>query len=115
MDRNEDLTSAKMALLSRAGADPGDLLRAKRRQFVPVASELARQLMWSRCATAAASPRLVTPSSARIIRLSAGYSHLLALRSDGTVLAWGDNARNRLSGTAGCPQQDLVNRGGARA
>jgi hypothetical protein len=33
-----------LALLSRAGADPGDLLRAQRRQFVPVAAGLAAQL-----------------------------------------------------------------------
>src|SRR4051812_10670495 len=34
----------KLALLSRAGADPGDLLRAQRRQLMPMAEELARQL-----------------------------------------------------------------------
>jgi DNA-binding PadR family transcriptional regulator len=34
----------KLALLSRAGADPGDLLRAQRRQFAPVAERLASQL-----------------------------------------------------------------------
>jgi DNA-binding PadR family transcriptional regulator len=34
----------KLAVLSRAGADPGDLLRAQRRQLTPVAEELARQL-----------------------------------------------------------------------
>jgi len=34
----------KLALLSRAGADPGDLLRAQRRQLIPVASELAGQM-----------------------------------------------------------------------
>jgi alpha-tubulin suppressor-like RCC1 family protein len=28
-----------------------------------------------------------------ITRLSAGYSHVLALKSNGTVLAWGDNAK----------------------
>jgi DNA-binding PadR family transcriptional regulator len=34
----------KLALLSRAGADPEDLLRAQRRQLVPVAAGLAAQL-----------------------------------------------------------------------
>jgi DNA-binding PadR family transcriptional regulator len=34
----------KLALLSRAGADPGDLLRAQRRQLIPVAEGLAAQL-----------------------------------------------------------------------
>jgi DNA-binding PadR family transcriptional regulator len=34
----------KLALLSRAGADPRDLLRAQRRQLVPVAEGLAGQL-----------------------------------------------------------------------
>jgi DNA-binding PadR family transcriptional regulator len=34
----------KLALLSRAEADPGDLLRAQRRQLVPVAEGLAGQL-----------------------------------------------------------------------
>jgi PadR family transcriptional regulator AphA len=34
----------KLALLSRAGADPGDLLRAQRRQLTPVAEGLARRL-----------------------------------------------------------------------
>jgi PadR family transcriptional regulator AphA len=34
----------KLALLSRAGADPGDLLRAQRRELVPVADGLAAQL-----------------------------------------------------------------------
>ena len=34
----------KLALLSRAGADPGDLLRAQRGQLIPVASELAGQM-----------------------------------------------------------------------
>jgi DNA-binding PadR family transcriptional regulator len=34
----------KLALLSQAGADPGDLLRAQRRQLMPMAAELARQL-----------------------------------------------------------------------
>jgi DNA-binding PadR family transcriptional regulator len=34
----------KLALLSRAGADPGDLLRAQRRRLIPVADELATQL-----------------------------------------------------------------------
>jgi DNA-binding PadR family transcriptional regulator len=34
----------KLALLSRAGADPGDLLRAQRRQLIPVAEGLAVQL-----------------------------------------------------------------------
>jgi alpha-tubulin suppressor-like RCC1 family protein len=31
-----------------------------------------------------------------ITRLSAGYSHVLALKSDGTVLAWGDNESGQL-------------------
>jgi DNA-binding PadR family transcriptional regulator len=35
---------AKLALLSRAGTDPGDLLRAQRRQLAPVADGLAAQL-----------------------------------------------------------------------
>ncbi len=34
----------KLALLSRGGTDPGDLLRAQRRQLMPVAEELACQL-----------------------------------------------------------------------
>ncbi len=34
----------KLALLSRAGADPGDLLRAQRRCLIPVADELATLL-----------------------------------------------------------------------
>jgi DNA-binding PadR family transcriptional regulator len=34
----------KLALLSRAGGDPRDLLQAQRRQLVPVAEALARQL-----------------------------------------------------------------------
>jgi len=34
----------KLALLSRAGADPGDLLRAQRRQLIPVADGLATRL-----------------------------------------------------------------------
>ena len=34
----------KLALLSRAGADPGDLLRAQRRQLIPVTEGLAVQL-----------------------------------------------------------------------
>jgi len=34
----------KLALLSRAGADPRDLLRAQRRQLIPVAEGLAGQL-----------------------------------------------------------------------
>jgi len=34
----------KLALLSRAGADPGDLLRAQRRQLIPVTEGLAAQL-----------------------------------------------------------------------
>jgi PadR family transcriptional regulator AphA len=34
----------KLALLARAGADPGDLLRVQRRQLIPVAEGLARQL-----------------------------------------------------------------------
>ena len=34
----------KLALLSRSGADPADLLRAQRRQLVPVADGLATQL-----------------------------------------------------------------------
>jgi DNA-binding PadR family transcriptional regulator len=34
----------KLALLSRAGADPRDLLRAQRRQLTPVARELAGQM-----------------------------------------------------------------------
>ena len=34
----------KLALLARAGADPGDLLRAQRRQLAPVADRLAGQL-----------------------------------------------------------------------
>jgi DNA-binding PadR family transcriptional regulator len=34
----------KLALLFRAGADPGDLLRAQRRYLVPVADRLAGQL-----------------------------------------------------------------------
>jgi DNA-binding PadR family transcriptional regulator len=34
----------KLALLSRAGADPRDLLRGQRRQLIPVARELAGQL-----------------------------------------------------------------------
>jgi PadR family transcriptional regulator AphA len=34
----------KLALLSRAGADPEDLLRAQRRQLIPVADGLATQL-----------------------------------------------------------------------
>jgi PadR family transcriptional regulator AphA len=34
----------KLALLSRAGADPRDLLRAQRRQLVPVAEGLAGQM-----------------------------------------------------------------------
>jgi PadR family transcriptional regulator AphA len=35
---------AKLALLSRAGADPSDLLQAQRRQFAPVADRLAGRL-----------------------------------------------------------------------
>ena len=31
-----------------------------------------------------------------ITHLSAGYSHVLALKSDGTVLAWGDNESGQL-------------------
>jgi len=34
----------KLALLARAGADPGDLLRAQRRQLIPVADGLATRL-----------------------------------------------------------------------
>jgi DNA-binding PadR family transcriptional regulator len=34
----------KLALLSRAGADPRDLLRAQRRQLIPAASGLAEQM-----------------------------------------------------------------------
>ena len=34
----------KLALLARLGADPGDLLRAQRRQLIPVAQGLGRQL-----------------------------------------------------------------------
>jgi PadR family transcriptional regulator AphA len=34
----------KLALLSRAGADPGDLLREQRRHLIPVVRELAGQM-----------------------------------------------------------------------
>jgi len=35
----------KLALLSRLGADPGELLQAQRRQLIPVADRLGRQLL----------------------------------------------------------------------
>ena len=31
------------------------------------------------------------PAGSRIIQISAGFLHMLALRSDGTVLGWGSN------------------------
>jgi alpha-tubulin suppressor-like RCC1 family protein len=35
-------------------------------------------------------------AGSRITQLSAGWGHMLALRSDGTVLAWGSNAGGQL-------------------
>jgi alpha-tubulin suppressor-like RCC1 family protein len=44
----------------------------------------------------------MTGAGSGIIQLSAGFNHVLALRSNGTVLAWGANAQGQLgdSGTA---------------
>lgn len=47
------------------------------------------------------SPEVFRPVNAiaagsGIIRLAAGYDHVLALKSDGTVLAWGDNESGEL-------------------
>jgi alpha-tubulin suppressor-like RCC1 family protein len=39
--------------------------------------------------------KTIAPGS-KIIRIAAGNCHTLALRSDGTVLAWGDNTHGEL-------------------
>jgi len=47
-------------------------------------------------------PVQMTTTGSGITQLSAGYDHVLALRSNGTVLAWGGNAQGQLGdGAAG--------------
>ncbi|MFN8516914.1 MAG: Ig-like domain repeat protein [Thermomicrobiales bacterium] len=48
-------------------------------------------------------PQVVTlPPGAPIIAIAAGFTHSLALRADGTLLAWGDDTRGQLGdGAAG--------------
>ncbi|MGD0608066.1 MAG: hypothetical protein ABSA53_31315 [Streptosporangiaceae bacterium] len=47
-------------------------------------------------AQSAASPQLVSGISGTITQVAAGWSHSLALGSDGTVWAWGDNQYGEL-------------------
>jgi hypothetical protein len=46
----------KLALLSRLGADPGELLHAQRRQLIPVADGLGRQLLTASAPSAESRP-----------------------------------------------------------
>jgi alpha-tubulin suppressor-like RCC1 family protein len=68
-------------------------------------------------------PSQMTWAGSKITQLSAGFDHVLALRSDGTVLAWGDNSQGELGdgrtgGTsgpvqvAGLPGASQVSAGG---
>ena len=37
----------------------------------------------------------VPPDLTNVVAVAAGYFHSVALRADGTVVAWGDNTRNQ--------------------
>jgi len=96
----------KLALLSRIGADPRDLLLAQRQQLIPVAEGLARQL----CTVTGSGQVLMRwrheSVGATLRFIDALLAAAPAPQASGNGVDSGavaePAARNRLDGTAGC-------------